>query len=81
MCEFSTVKRGAEFTGIHNMSLRRLDFKRMLYMMRNYSITVATKISIDEVYARKKSKTIGESINKTFFTVISDLDTKKSHLG
>lgn len=66
MCEFATVKRGAEFTGIDNMSLRRLDFKRMLYMMRNYSIPVATKISVDEVYARKKSKTKVKSRNKKF---------------
>ena len=77
MCEFATVKRGAEFAGVDNMSLRRIDFNRMRFMMKNYKIPYATRISVDEVYARSKSAHKRESRNKRFFTVITDLDTRK----
>lgn len=77
MCEFSTVRRAAKFTDIDNMTMRRLDHKRMLKMVQSYKIPEAIKIAVDEVYARKKQRSKDESRNKKFFTVVSDLATRK----
>ena len=77
MCEMTPVKRAAKFCGIDNMTLRRIDLNRMLHMVQHYKIPIARKISVDEVYARKKARFRGESRNKKFFTVISDLETRK----
>lgn len=77
MCEMAPVKKAARFSGIDNMTLRRIDYNRMLHMIQSYKIPKVTKISVDEVYARRKPKFRGESRNKKFFTIISDLDTRK----
>ena len=76
MCEFAPVKRAASFCNIDNMTLRRIDLNRMVAMAKQYRIPIARRISVDEVYARKKGKK-RESRNKKFFTVITDLDTRK----
>jgi len=76
MCEFSPVSRAAEFSGVGKMSAWRVDFKRMQIMLKYYKIPKVTHISVDEVYARKKGKE-GESRNKKFFTVITDLKTRR----
>ena len=49
----------------------------MKRMLANYKIPPVRKISVDEVYARKKPKFKGESRDKRFFTVISDLETRR----
>jgi transposase len=46
-------------------------------MLTHYKIPEVTSISVDEVYARKKEKYSDESRNRRFFTVISDLKTRK----
>ena len=58
-------------------TLWRLDLARMRRMLAHYKIPEATAISVDEVYARKKPRFKGESRDERFFTVISDLKTRK----
>jgi transposase len=75
LCEIAAVTRVAELMGQGEMSVWRLDLARMKRMLSHYKIPEVRRISVDEVYARKKSKFEGESRNERFFTVISDLDT------
>lgn len=77
MCEFSTIKQAAEFNDQSQSSLRNIDYKRMRRMLQKYEIPKVRWISVDEVYARRKSTFKNESRNAKFFTVITDLDTRK----
>lgn len=77
MCEFSPVTRVADFTGNEAMSVYRLDYERMRRMFQQYKIPPFKRISVDEVYARKKSYYRKESRDKRFFTVICDLDSRR----
>lgn len=76
LCEFSPVSNAAGFSNVGKMTTWRVDLKRMQIMLRYYKIPKVEAISVDEVYARKKGPP-GESRNKKFFTVISDLKTKR----
>jgi transposase len=76
LCEFSPVSRAAEFYSVGKMTTWRVDFKRMQIMLKYYKIPKVTAISVDEVYARKSGPN-GESRNKKFFTIITDLNTRK----
>lgn len=75
LCEIAAVSRVAELMNQDNMSVWRLDFARMKRMLAHYRIPEVRRISVDEVYARKRAKYEGESRTERFFTVISDLDT------
>ena len=75
MCEISAVSRVGELVGLDKMTMYRLDFSRLKRMLQHYKIPKVTHISVDEVYARKKSYGKRESRDKKFFTVICDLDT------
>lgn len=77
MCEFSPISRVAKFSGNDPMSVYRLDFERMKKMFQHYKIPAFKRISVDEVYARKRSYYKKESRDKRFFTIISDLDSRK----
>lgn len=77
MCEFASVSRIAEFCKQNTSTLRSMDFKRLKRLLKNYKIPEVTHIAVDEVYARKKTKFKGESRNERFFTVITDLNTRK----
>lgn len=77
MCEFSTIKQASEFNGLSQSVLRNIDFRRMRRMHQKYKIPKVTKIAVDEVYARRKSHHKGESRNAKFFTIITDLDTRR----
>ena len=77
MCEIAAVSRVAELMLQDETTTWRLDFNRMKRMLANYKIPPVRKISVDEVYARKKPKFKGESRDKRFFTVISDLETRR----
>lgn len=77
MCEFSPVTRVADFTGNQAMRVYRLDYERMRRMFQQYKIPPFKRISVDEVYARKKSYYRKESRDKRFFTVICDLDSRR----
>ena len=77
LCEIAPITRAAELMGQNHMTMWRLDFERMRLMLSRYKIPKVTRISVDEVYARRKPKYKGESRNERFFTVISDLDTHR----
>lgn len=77
LCEISAVKNVAHLTGHDNMTLHRLDFKRLKTMAQSYKIPNVKRISVDEVYARSKKYHAKESRDKRFFTVICDLDTRR----
>lgn len=77
LCEISPVSRAAEFTDNDPMTMWRLDFARMKRQFQHYKIPDIKRISVDEVYARKKKYFAKESRDKRFFTIISDLDTRK----
>ncbi len=77
LCEIAPVSRVAEMFGLNELTTWRIDFKRLKKLLSKYPIPKVTAISVDEVYARKKSKYEGESRNRKFFTVISDLKTHK----
>lgn len=76
LCEISAVSRAAEFSGNNQMTMWRTDFKRMRRMFQNYKIPAVRRISVDEVYARR-SKYKYKSRDNDFFTVVSDLETRK----
>jgi transposase len=77
LCEIAPVSRVAEMFSRDETTLWRLDLARMKRMLSHYKIPEATAISVDEVYVRKKPKFKGESRDERFFTVISDLKTRK----
>jgi transposase len=77
MCEISAVSRVGELVGIDKTTMHRLDFARLKRMFQNYKIPKVTRISVDEVYARKKKYGAKESRDNRFFTVICDLDTRR----
>lgn len=77
MCEFAPVSRVAKFTGNSETRTRTIDYERMRRYLRTYKIPPVTHITVDEVYARKKSRYKNESRDKKFFTVITDLKTRK----
>lgn len=77
LCEIAPVSRVAEMFSRDETTLWRLDLSRMKRMMSFYKIPEVTAISVDEVYARKKPKHPDESRDERFFTIISDLKTRK----
>lgn len=77
MCEFAPVSRVAEMVSEGNMTVRRIDLKRMQRMLKHYKIPDVTHIAVDEVYARKKKRYKDEDRDQRFFTVISDLNTRR----
>ena len=77
LCEIAPVSRVAEMFGMNELTTWRIDFRRLRKLLSKYPIPKVTAISVDEVYARRKSHFDGESRNRKFFTVISDLNTHK----
>jgi transposase len=77
LCEIAAVSRAAEFMGQDETTVWRLDFESMKRMLATYTIPAVKRISVDEVYARRKPKIKGESRNERFFTVITDLETHR----
>jgi transposase len=77
MCEIAAISRVAELMQQDETTTWRLDLNRMKRMLERYKIPDVKKISVDEVYARKKPKFKGESRNQRFFTVISDLESRR----
>ena len=75
-CEIAAVSRVAEFNSLDGMTTWRIDFHRMIAMLSHYQIPQARRLSVDEVYARRKKRP-GETRDDLFVTVISDLDTRK----
>ena len=61
ICKIAAVSRVAELLQQDETTTWRLDFARMKRMLAYYQIPNVTKVSVDEVYARKKPKYEGES--------------------
>lgn len=76
LCEIAPISNAAKITGQQALTLWRHDFNRMKRMLQFYKIPPPEFLSVDEVYAKKK-KDPGETRNDLFFTVISDLKTRK----
>lgn len=77
LCEISPVASLARTLGMDPYTTWRIDKRRMEGMLNKYRIPKVRRLSVDEVYVRKKPKHKGELRSKRFFTVISDLDRKK----
>ncbi len=77
LTEIAPVSRSAELVGLEPQTLWRIDFARMRRMLETYKIPLPRRISVDEVYARRKCRYSGEGRNERFFTVITDLETRK----
>lgn len=77
LCEIAAVSRVAELTNQDETTTWRLDLHRMQRMLARYKIPKVKKISVDEVYARKHKKSPYESRDERFFTVVSDLETRR----
>jgi transposase len=75
--EESTIRGSSRLMKEDEMTLWRLDYARMKRMLKSYKIPEVTHMSVDEVYARKKDRFDGEDRDQKFFTVISDLKTRK----
>lgn len=76
LTEIAPVSQAAAFTDEAPQTIWRIDFERMKSMLARYKIPRVRRIGVDEVYARKK-KTMGESRDDLFLTIIVDLDTRK----
>lgn len=77
LTEISTVSRVARLTGNDQNTLWRIDFDRLLKMVQNYKIPEVERISVDEVYTRRKKYFKSESRNEQYFTIVTDLKTRK----
>lgn len=77
ICEIAPVSRVGELVGQDETTTWRIDYRRMQRMLAYYTIPEVTRISVDEVYARKKSKYEKENRNDKFFTVVTDLKTHR----
>jgi len=77
LTEIAPVSRVAELLDLEAMTVWRQDFSRLKRLLQHYKIPPLTHISVDEVYARSKEKFAGESRTERFFTVITDLKTRK----
>jgi transposase len=76
ICEIAPVSRVAELVGHDAMTTWRLDYQRMRQMAQGYVPPKPKRISVDEIYARKRK--VGEKTrDNCFFTIITDLDTGK----
>lgn len=75
--EISTVSRTAKLTGNNQNTVWRIDYDRLLRMVQNYKIPDVERISVDEVYTRRKKYFKSESRNEQYFTIITDLKTRR----
>jgi transposase len=74
--EIASVSRVAELLGQDETTMWRLDFNRLSRMLFEYQIPKVRRISVDEVYAYKKARN-QENRDQRFFTVITDLETRR----
>lgn len=75
--EIAPVKGVAELYSQNPMTVWRIDFARLKYLLQHYKIPNVRAITVDEIYARKRTKP-GENRNDQFFTVINDLNTRRT---
>lgn len=74
----TSVLQVSKLERIDKMACYKVDKYILLRLLQNYKIPKVTKIGVDEVYARsKKQLKEGENRDDLFFTVITDLKTRK----
>lgn len=76
LSEITTTAQASWFVGESKSTVWRADLERMERMLSNYHIPPTTAIAVDEVYMGKL-KEAGENRNDRFFTVITDLNTRR----
>ncbi len=77
LCEISPTSSVADLTGHSAMTMWRTDLERLRRFFERYEIPQnLTELSVDEVYA-KSHHNEGENRSDRFFTIISDLKTRK----
>lgn len=77
MAEFAPISRAATLMRMDPMTLWRVDLSQMKRRLQNYRIPEVTHLSVDEVYVVRKQRGVPLPREKRFFTVISDLKTRK----
>lgn len=77
VCESTPVTKVADLFKVDDSTLWRVDFERMKRMFQHYKIPKVTRISVDEVYARKFRKGFRTNRDKCFFTIVCDLDSRR----
>lgn len=75
LCEITSVTQASRFSGVDKSTLMRADFKRLIKMFQTYKIPKVTRISVDEVYARRKKYHPKECRSNQYFTIICDMET------
>lgn len=76
LCEISTVMQASWFACVDKSTTFRADLERMERMLSYYHIPPSDALAVDEVYIGNV-KECGENRNDKFFTIITDLNTKK----
>lgn len=77
LCEVAPVSRIAKITGRNKMTAWRNDLVMLQAQMEHYKIPNVTSIAVDEVYARGWHDADEENRDDRFFTIVSDLKTRK----
>lgn len=77
LCEIAAVSRVAELVNHDGTTIWRVDYHRMIRLLTTYKIPKVRRISVDEVYARRKKKDENEDRDERFFTIVCDLDTHR----
>jgi len=75
-CEISTLTDTSYVINEDKMLCYRVDYRILRRLLAGYKIPGVTKISVDEVYVRRRKKE-GETRDDLFFTIITDLKTHK----
>ena len=75
-CEACTLTDASYLMDEDKMLCYRVDYRILQRLLAGYKIPGITRISVDEVYTRKKKKE-SETRDDLFFTIITDLKTNK----
>lgn len=77
MFEIASVKQVAHISNNAKSTMHNIDFKRLQRMIQHYEIPDVKHICVDEVHARSKKNHKRESRNKLFFTIVTDVESRR----
>lgn len=78
MTEITSVLAVSRLEGLDKMATYKVDHYILKRLLQGYRIPKVKKISVDEVYARSKRQLkVGETRDDLFFTVVTDMSTRK----
>ncbi len=77
MFEIASVRQVAHISNIIKSTVHNLDFKRLKRMVQHYKIPDVKHICVDEVHAQSKKNYKKESRNKLFFTIVTDVKSRR----